>query len=56
MYIRYKSSSELLSLGQTYDGDDLLQMEVGVDYINDFIRDYEDKIEKKKVSKAENNR
>lgn len=53
MYIRYKSSSELLSLGQTYEGSDLLQMGVGVDYINDFIRDYEDKIEKKKLGKAE---
>lgn len=55
MYIRYKSSSELLSLGQTYNGDDLLQIDVGVEYINDFIRDYEDKMEKKKTTKADKN-
>jgi len=53
MYIRYKSSSELLSMGMTYDSDELLDMSgmPNLEYINDFIRDYEEKM--KKTSKKD---
>lgn len=45
MYIRFKSSDQLIALGQTYEGGDelMMHMNVNMDYINDFIRDYEAK-------------
>ena len=56
MYIRYKSSSEMIALGMTYDGDE--QLNIGganVEYINDFIEDYEEKLNKnKEISKLNN--
>lgn len=53
MYIRYKSSSELLSTGMTYESDELLDMSgmPNLEYINDFIKDYEEKM--KKTSKKD---
>lgn len=54
MYIRYKSSSELSSLGHTYDGDEHLSFSgVNLDYINDFIEDYESKLKKTSKKKKE---
>lgn len=56
MYIRYKSSDALLMMGQTYEGGEELAIHLNAqaDYINDFIKDYETKMEsdKKKSSKA----
>ena len=51
MYIRYKSSHELLSLGQTFDGDGPLSTTSSVDYINAFIEDYESKMANDKKAK-----
>lgn len=53
MYIRYKASSQMLMMGMTYESDDVLDMSgmPNLEYINDFIRDYEEKI--KKVSKKD---
>ncbi len=53
MYVRYKSSQAMLSSGGTYDGDDLgLYLSTDVDYINNFIEDYEEKLYRdKKVQK-----
>lgn len=55
MYIRYKSSSELSSLGGTCDnGEHLSFGGVNLDYINDFIEDYENKMIKKPSKKGSN--
>lgn len=53
MYIRYKSSSEMLMMGMTYDSDELLDMSgmPNLEYINDFIKEYEEKLEEKKKKK-----
>lgn len=53
MYIRYKSSDQLLMMGQTYEGGDEITMHLGgqVDYINDFIDDYETKMANAKKPK-----
>ena len=50
MYIRFKSSQELLSLGETYTGDEDLQLQLNIsaDYMNTFIEDFEDKLNKDK--------
>lgn len=57
MYIRYKSSHELLSMGGTYEGgDDLMQLGGGsdsIEYINSFIQDYETKMNKSKKKDPE---
>ncbi len=53
MYIRYKSSHEMISMGGTYDGGDEIAMHLNTsaDYINSFIEDYENKLNKNKVKK-----
>lgn len=53
MYIRYKSSSELLMMGQTYEGEDFsgIAGAPNLEYINEFVSDYEAKI--KKASKKD---
>jgi len=51
MYVRYKSSQAMLSVGGTYDGDADLHLNTDVDYINSFIQDYEDKLERDKKVK-----
>jgi hypothetical protein len=49
MYVRYKSSQSMLSNGGTYEGDDVtLHLNTDVDYINNFIQDYEDKLDRDK--------
>lgn len=53
MYIRYKSSHEMLSSGGTYDGGDDIEVHLNVsgDYINDFIETYENKMKAAKNKK-----
>lgn len=50
MYIRYKSSHEMISMGGTYEGGEEIAMHLNtsVDYINNFIEDYEVKLNKAK--------
>lgn len=55
MYIRYKSSQELLSTGGTASSGDIkLNLNTDVEYINSFISDFEEKIEKDKQKKKDN--
>lgn len=57
LYIKLKSSQSMITLGETYsDASDIkLNLNIDADYIDDFIQEYEDKIqrdkEKKKVNK-----
>lgn len=58
MYIRYKSSHELLSMGGTYEGGDEITMQIGgssdsIEYINNFIESYETKMNKGKKKDPE---
>lgn len=47
MYIRYKSSIEMSSLGNTYEGESSLSASgVNLDYINGFVEEYESKLKK----------
>ena len=50
MYIRYKSSHEMISLGETYNGGEDISMHLNMsaDYIDNFIEDYERKLVKTK--------
>jgi DNA-directed RNA polymerase specialized sigma24 family protein len=55
MYIRFKSSQEMLSMGETYTGEDLnLHLSTSADYMSTFIEDFEDKLEKDKAKKNTN--
>ena len=55
MYIRFKSSQSMLTLGETYTGDDLdLQLTSTADYMNTFIDDFETKLAKDKAKKKSN--
>ena len=57
LYIKYKNSHALLSNFGTYEGDEVqLHLSTDVDYINNFIKDYEEKIEKDKEKKKEKER
>lgn len=52
MYIRFKSSQEMLASGETYSGEDLqLQLNTSADYMNDFVKEFEDKLERDKEKK-----
>jgi hypothetical protein len=50
LYTKLKSSQLMLSLGETHAGNDevRLNMTMDIDYINDFIGDYEEKIARDK--------
>lgn len=50
MYVRFKSSQELISMGETYEGGSEIQLHLNTspDYMNDFIEDYEKKLSKNK--------
>lgn len=53
MYIKYKTGQDMLHIGETYDGDETLNLNTSADYINAFIEDYEDKLDtKKKIDKT----
>jgi DNA-directed RNA polymerase specialized sigma24 family protein len=55
MYIRFKSSQEMLAAGETYTGEDLnIHLSTAADYMNDFIEDFETKLEKDKAKKKGN--
>ena len=51
MYIRYKSSHEMISMGETYEGGEelALHLNTSADYINNFLEDYESKLVKGKI-------
>lgn len=51
MYIRYKSSHEMISMGGTYEGGEEIAMHLNTsaDYINSFIEEYETKLNKGKT-------
>lgn len=52
MYIRFKSSQAMIAAGETYAGEDLnLQLNTNADYMNDFIQDFEDKLQRDKEKK-----
>jgi hypothetical protein len=53
MYIRFKSSHDMISMGATYEGGDeiRLHLNTSAEYINSFIEDYEMKLNKTKESK-----
>ncbi len=55
MYIRYKSSHEMISMGGTYEGGEEIAMHLNVsgDYINSFIESYESKMSSSKGKKKE---
>lgn len=48
LYIKYKYSEQQLMLGDTYDGDHAV-INLDTDHMEDFIRDYEEKLEEKKA-------
>lgn len=51
LYTKLKSSQSVIAMGETYtDGGDVkLHMNLDVDYIDNFIQDYEDKVERDKA-------
>ena len=52
MYIRFKSSQAMIAAGETYTGEDLnLQLNTTADYMNDFVKDFEDKLQRDKDKK-----
>lgn len=49
MYIRFKSSHNMVSQGATYESDEVqLHLNTNADYINSFIEDFETKLNKNK--------
>ena len=56
MYIRFKSSQSMLAIGGTYDSgfeDVSVHLNTSADYMNSFIEDFEDKLDKSKVKKTD---
>lgn len=53
MYIRFKSSQNMVAAGDTYAGGDevVLNLNTNADYMNSFIQDFEDKLNKDKEKK-----
>ena len=52
MYIRFKSSQQMLASGGTYTGEDVtLNLTTNADYMNSFVQDFEDKLAKDKAKK-----
>ena len=53
MYIRFKSSQQMIATGGTYAGgeDVTLNLTTSADYMNSFVQDYEDKIARDKAKK-----
>ena len=55
MYIRFKSSQEMIAAGETYTGENLsVHLSTAADYMNDFVQDFEDKLAKDKEKKKSN--
>ena len=52
MYIRFKSSQSMIASGDTYSGDEIkLNLNTNADYMNSFIEDFEDKLQRDKQKK-----
>ena len=52
MYIRFKSSQSMMASGDTYSGDEIqLNLNTNADYMNSFIEDFEDKLQRDKQKK-----
>jgi len=52
MYIRFKSSQSMIATGDTYSGDEIqLNLNTNADYMNSFIKDFEEKLTKDKEKK-----
>lgn len=52
MYIRFKSSQQMIASGDTYSGNEVaLHLNTGADYMNAFVQDFENKLEKDKEKK-----
>lgn len=50
MYIRYKSSHNMVADGGTYESDEVqLHLNTGADYINEFVRAYEEGMDTKRA-------
>ena len=43
MYVKYKAGQNLLHAGETYEGDEMLNLNTSSDFVNAFIEDYEEK-------------
>jgi len=55
MYIRFKSSQQMIAAGETYTGESLgVHLSTAADYMNDFVQDFEDKLAKDKAKKKGN--
>ena len=54
MYIRFKSSQQMIATGGTYAGgeDVTLNLTTSADYMNSFVQDYEDKIARDKAKRT----
>jgi hypothetical protein len=49
MYIRFKSSHNMMMNGETYESDEVkLHLNTSADYMNSFIEDFENKLTKSK--------
>jgi len=54
MYIRFKSSQSMMAIGGTYEGDEVgLYSNIDADYMDNFIQDFEDKLERDKIKKVD---
>lgn len=56
MYIRFKSSQAMLAAGATYDSgeeDISMHLSTSADYMNSFIEDFEEKLDKNKVKRGD---
>ena len=54
MYIRFKSSQHMIASGGTYTGDGGdIHLNTAAEYMNDFVQDFEDKLQRDKDKKKE---
>ena len=52
MYIKFKSSQTMIASGDTYSGNEInLNLTTSADYMNDFVKDFEDKLQRDKDKK-----
>lgn len=57
MYIRFKSSHNMIATGATYESNEVqLHLNTNADYINSFIEDFEEKLNKNKAPKEDKNK
>ena len=55
LYTKLKSSQSMIALGETHEGGSelMLNMNLDTDYIDNFIQDYEDKVDRDKAKSKE---